>query len=299
MLPLIVSIAYGYEHAVYPRAKNLWSIYRDHFSDIRVVFLKSSESLAPDEYIYSEGEYTFGKGHGFPADNLSGMSPFDAQGFTIDRSLKFYKKLLSDIDQPFWLYHSTVTSAVDFRVIRYLVNQLECRKTFAGSLLYAKIPENLSDDMPAGKTFRMISGSGVLLSSDLLELILKRQNDVPHNQLNDVWVSLVLRDIPRIPLLRADILDIFNYDETVRLDLMERVNGLLRSGHFSFRVKSGRWEESKGTRLAPEMVDVLVINDILLSLLSRKPLIQEAMEGWDRLKASLCDLNGSAMLPIA
>jgi hypothetical protein len=298
-IPLIVSMGYGNEHPVFIRARNLWAVYRELFSEAQVVFVKSSFDVNQDDYLYIDGEYTFGRNQIFGHDKIPGAAPHDAQAYLVDRSIRFYKRLLADYPGPFWLYTPPVTSAIDLRVLRYIVNSMTCKGVFAGTPLHTLIPDGLAPDMPSGKVFRMISGAGTLFSSDMIRLLVERESLVNHAMLSDVWISLVLRDIPRIPMIRSDILDICSYDADVREKLKERVGKYIEEGSYLFRIKSGRWERQNELDHRPEDIDILIINDIMLHILSRPPSCDEALIAWNKYRKSICDMDGLAMLPIA
>jgi hypothetical protein len=297
---LIISIGYGNEHPAYLRAKNIWSIFREYFKGVDIVFLRSSDELCYGDYKYEDGEYIFRKtveGENRPL--LPVTSLHDAQGFLVERQLKLFERLLVNYEKPFWLLCASITSLVDPRLLQAMLNNLECQRIFAGPPLFTKLNEDLSPDMKAGSVFRMISGSHMLFSSDMVELVVARKNLVGHHMLNDVWTSLILRDIPRIPMLRSDILDVTEFVQPTRDKLRVRVDQDLLNGHFAFRVKSGRWEPEGTLSHRPEDVDTLVLGEIMLHLLSKPADERAAIEGWRRYRESLADHPGGMMLPLA
>jgi hypothetical protein len=299
MAKLVISLGYGNEHQAYLRAKNLWSVYREYFSEIDVIFFKSSEQLKLGDYKYEEGEYTFHRPTIVEAkSNIPVSSLHDAQGYMIDRELKLFERLLINYKEPFWLLMANVTSVVAPNILQAMLNTIECNRVYAGPPLLVQLQEDLAPDMKAGSVFRMISGSHRLFSSDMVELIVARQNMVGHHMLTDVWTSLILRDIPRIPMLRSDILDIVEFVQSTRDNIRVRVDNDLENGHFAFRVKSGRWEPEGTLSHRSEDVDTLVIGEIMLHLLSKPADERAAIEGWRRYRESLADHPGGMMLPL-
>ena len=298
-IPLFVSMGYGPEHAVFLHAKDLWTAHRRFFRDVaEIIFFRTSLDLRPNQFSYSNGEYLFGPAY------LPSEAPRDRQvswdsEFIVDRQLKLYRKLLETNKHPFWLFSTTVTSAVDFRALRVLVDQLDCRKTYAGGILQALLQAGMGPDLPAGGVLRMVSGSGTLLSSDLLEIVLERSPLLDRHMLNDVWLSLILRDIPRVPFLRYDMTDVTEFTPASRLLLHARIRQAREEGHFHFRVKSGRWEIDDQLEHNPEQIDPLVINDLLLGMLASPSNSEAVLRGWTLHKQQFCDLDGQAMKPIA
>lgn len=298
-IPLIVSMGYGPEHPVFLHAKDLWTAHRRFFRDVaEIIFHRTSLDLDPSQFSYFNGEYAFGPPY------LPSEAPKDRQvswdsEFIVDRQLKLYRKLLEAIKHPFWFFATSVTSVIDCRALRVLVDHLDCRRTYAGGMLETLIRDRMGPDLPAGSVFRMVSGAGTLLSSDLLELALERSPLLNPYMLNDVWLSLVLRDIPRVPLLRYDMTDVTEFTSDSRPALHARIKQAREEGHFHFRVKSGRWETKDQLVHDPERIDPLVINDLLLEMLSSPSNPEAVLRGWNQHKQQICDLDGQAMKPIA
>lgn len=298
-IPLVVSMGYGFEHEAFVRAKNIWSAYRNYFPDVDLIFMRSSHDVGSNEYTFANGEYVFGMPKDLPGMPLEGMAPHDAKGFVVDRQLKLYQRLLDTYQQPFWLYATTVTSAIDFRALRAIVDTLNCKETYAGSMLLARIPEGMGPELPADRILRIVSGAGTLLSSDLMELALIRSGLVTHHMLNDVWLSLILRDIPRIPLPRYDLADVTEFTPDARSLLHARIQQARSEGHFHFRVKSGRWEDKGFFSHKSEDIDPVVVNSVLLDIIASAIHPDIILDAWRRLKQQACDLDGQAMRPVA
>jgi hypothetical protein len=112
---------------------------------------------------------------------------------------------------------------------------------------------------------------------------------------NDLWLAVVLRDIPRVPLMRHDVTDITTFDAATRKALQERVANARSHGHYHFRVRSGRWEPDGQLQHDPTRIDTLVLNDILLELQASPfdPSIQ--LEGWQRTLQKVGDMEGNTV----
>jgi hypothetical protein len=293
--PLIVSVSYGFEHELYLCMKDIWNTYRRFIGDAaELIFIRTSNEYKPDQYSYANGEYVFGPSPR-PLTKRDDTPTGWNLSMVVDRQLKFYRKLLETRRTPFWLFAGTITSAIDFRALRLLVDQLECKACMAGAIEYARIGPGMGAEFPEGEYMRFVSGSGTLLSSDLLELALARAHTLDHQMANDLWLAVVLRDIPRVPLMRHDVTDITTFDAATRKALQERVANARSHGHYHFRVRSGRWEPDGQLQHDPTRIDTLVLNDILLELQASPfdPSIQ--LEGWQRTLQKVGDMEGNTV----
>jgi len=298
MNSLIVCIGYGNEHQVFPRAKNLWSHYHAYFPSTQFVAIRSSSDLMPDEFSYQSGEYVFGLSRTIARGQI-GTPEYETTGSNIDRLLKLYEQLLIVHRDPFWLYCHTVTSCVDYGWLSTIISQMNCRQTYAGCIGLVKIPEGMGPDLPANKYLRFVSGAGILLSSDLLKLVLERAHLVHQKMQDDLWLSLVLRDIPRTPFMRYDLTDITTFDQSARETLRRRISKARADGHFHFRVKSGRWEAQGELNHDPARIDPLVINETMLEILSTPTDPINAVTQWTSFVRQVSDVNGRYMSPLS
>jgi hypothetical protein len=112
-------------------------------------------------------------------------------------------------------------------------------------------------------------------------------------------LAVTLRDIPRTPFLRHDILDIRAFDPGTRSALSQRILDARAKGHFHFRVKSGRWEPEGQLSHKPEHIDPLVLNDVLLGIQSVRFNPEHLIAGWKQLQTAHCDFDEQKMRPIA
>jgi hypothetical protein len=168
----------------------------------------------------------------------------------------------------------------------------------AGAIEYARIGPGVGPDFPEGQYLRFVSGSGTLLSSDLLELTLARADTLDHQMANDLWLAVVLRDIPRVPLMRHDVTEITTFDAATRKALQERVANARSQGHYHFRVRSGRWEPEGQLQHDPTRIDTLVLNDILIELQASPFDPSMQLAGWQRTLQKLGDTAGNTVSPI-
>lgn len=299
MTPIIVTIGYGHEHPVFSYCKDLWSAYSRNFSDYKFIFHRLSHELELNEIrqIDSElliDEYDFtSKKNNFAITHQLGYPK------QIARWIKLLNFIISNQSGPFWLYAPTVTSVIDFRALDLIINSLECKNVYAGGLLNANIPENFPLISNSNSLFRILSGSGFLISSDLIHLILKRAHQVPHFFPDDVWISLILKDIPRIPLKRFDITEKFNTDY-LSIDLFNQLIIKARlDGHFHFRVKSSRFNLDGTINYSSQYHDPILLNNIMLNIISNKIDDQDFLNNYLTFRINNSDSLGNYANPIS
>ena len=299
MTPVIVTIGYGHEHPVFSYCKDLWSAYARNFADYNFIFHRLSNDLEINEMNYANSEllideydFTFKKNN---------FSIIDELGYpkNIARWLKLFKFIILNYSGPFWLYAPSVTSVVDFRALRLILESLKCQNVYAGGPLHTRISKNFILDVNENSLFRMLSGSGFLISSDLIHLLLKRASEIPHFFPDDVWMSLTLRDIPRIPLKRLDITQKFDTDYS-SIDLFNQFIIKARlEGHFHFRVKSSRFNLDGSVNLSSQYHDPILLNNIMLNIISNKVDDQDFLNNYLSFRSNNSDREDNYLNPFS
>jgi len=262
---LVVMIGYGDELPVFRHARALWQFYAAHFPNIEIVFTRWSDKLAPGEVHHNGYDLLVGIG-----DMMAGATGYASSGIWsssennkwVYRQMLVQDYLLRTRRKPFFFYHTTLTSVVDFRVLSLVLDQLPTSGCYAGPIARLTGPAEL-----AGLTFT--SGASTILSSDALERMRERY-DPAHgsSQLpNDVWQAVLLPEYPRIPL------PTFNFTrprpprgEGPGVTRMART--MLALGHFHFRIKTVAPQDSAGRR---EDVDPWIMLRIMEAVLDSEP----------------------------
>jgi hypothetical protein len=136
-------------------------------------------------------------------------------------------------------------------LIEYL-DALEAHNIYAGKIT----TQYYQDDHGRQQSFSFCSGSGFLLSRDVCEKVIQRHQMVDKNLIDDVWIRLVLQDIPMLDMPRCDLIKMGRYCSNT-LDFAEQQ--ILRSveeGVFHFRVKDcfDDLPRSVGDAIALEML---------------------------------------------
>lgn len=267
---LVVMIGYGDELPVYRHARALWQFYAAHFPNIQIVFTRWSTKLAPGEVVDNGYDLLVGMGEQFRGENAydsTGVWSGSENAKFVYRQVVVQDYLLRTRPRPFFFYHLTLTSVVDFRVLNNVLRLLPTTGCYAGP------PQRLNGpEFVAGLTF--ISGASTLFSSDALVHMRERYH--PEHAIcqfpNDVWQALVLEDYQRIALPtfnflrpRAPLAD----DAAVRAIAKQQ----LQAGHYHFRVKTVAPQDAAGRR---EDVDPWIMLRIMETILSSEPAPEQA-----------------------
>ncbi len=292
MTRLIAATSFGEESKTYIHCQPLARFYRLANNLTDAYEISANSELRPGE--------THVKGDRFITGNLIRNIPLDTAWSEkrpqwsseqcinqIGMLCEFFRFLLKNYNEPFWLYFHTLTSLVHWPSIYLFVDKLPCEKIFAGKPLVLsnhlfekriKIPS-----VGTGPYMLGISGAGFLMSSDLVAMALDRQHQCTHHIPNDVWLSIVLADIPRIPLARRDLfaseaeceklIGIISCSDFIKSDVSR--------GNFHFRVNSlGRLANPENRHLYDPKILAVVAARLLAtkesSLLHRQAGLEEA-----------------------
>jgi hypothetical protein len=262
---LIVMIGYGDELPVYRHARALWQFYAGHFPHIQIIFTRWTDQLAPGEIMHNGYDLLVGIGdamRGSTAYSTSGVWSGSENAKFVYRQMLVQDYLLRTRTKPFFFYHLTLTSVVDFRVLSQVLDQLPTSGCYAGPMARLTAPDEV-----AGLTFT--SGASTIFSRDALVRMRERyEPGHPYSQLpNDVWQALLLHDYPRIAL------PTFNFirprpprGNPAAIGHIARQQ--LAAGHFHFRVKTVAPQDSAGRR---EDVDPWIMLRIMETILDSEP----------------------------
>jgi hypothetical protein len=236
---LIIAIPYGFEMQLFQKARSVWESFRNIYSDLEIIFFRDSNDLPLGEISFDRGdlvvgtkcEYTTGD-YSIPTYAQTGSwSP--AENFScIFRQITLYHHLLRTRKNPFYVYHSTVTSVVDFRGLSEAI----AKYNFDG--LLAGMPGRLANPQFNGLTF--VCGTNNLVSSDIVKLMADRFKFGDQSTFfpNDIWQAIELKDVRRkvLPFFTVGTpVDFSNFDEVL---FRRKIQKALELGHYHFRVKT-------------------------------------------------------------
>ena len=108
--------------------------------------------------------------------------------------------------------------------------------------LYAGPLESYPLTLPNGVsgTLLFCSGSGYLLSRDLVELTLQRSGDISRSLLDDVWLGTTLMDINRKRWVRCDLTNINNNEEHTAKSIFNEIKISAQQNIFHFRINNSK-----------------------------------------------------------
>ena len=288
---LIVLIGYGDELAVFRHARALWQFYVSHFPRVEVIFTRSTNQLARGEVRMEGNDLLVGLGKDFDGAAgyaASGVWSISENAKWIFRQMMVQDYLLRTRERPFFLYHTTATSVVDFRALGTVLDRLPATDCYAGPIGRLNAPADL-----AGLTF--CSGASTLMSRDVL-VRLRERYDPAHAacQLpNDIWQAVLLDDVARTAL------PTFNFIKTrapraagAPIAMLAKL--LLQQGHFHFRVKTVEPADAAGRR---EDVDPWIMLRIMEAVLDSEPVPAATLALMDHCAHMLDHSDGRPLPP--
>lgn len=251
---LIIASGYSKDSILYRRSYHISKYFKSFSSGIDYYYIRDSREIPPHSVRCSGEDFEVGLLPKFNAiDEFTGItsswSPQQSERL-IYRDLQFFKFLLQNYTEKFWLYCHTITSLVDYISLANFLNDIECKNFYGG---FPNILENkgyFSDPSFPGRIkipkigsqnfLLYTSGAGILLSSDLLALILEREAMCSHQVPNDIWMSVILSDCERSYLPRVDVgaSEINLSNALSQIASQKMIDALLENGHFHFRVNS-------------------------------------------------------------
>ncbi len=236
---LIIAIPYGFEMPLFMKARSLWESFRNIYSDLEILFFRGSNDLQLGEVTFDRGDLVVGTKCEY-TNNTSESSNYAQMGSwgpqenfsSIFRQVTLYHHLLRTRKNPFYLYHSTITSVVDFRGLAEVIAKFHPENLLAG------MPGRLGAPELNGLTF--VCGTNNLVSSDIVQLMAERYKlgEPSGFYPNDIWQAITLKDVKRkvMPFFTISTpVDLSNFDE---VHFRIKVRKALKMGHFHFRVKT-------------------------------------------------------------
>ncbi len=236
---LIVVVPYGYEMEVFRRARKNWAKYASIFDSIEILFFRDSRDHALGEVFFEGKDLVVGTKCAFTSatEKIQGYSQSGIwspqENFSVlFRNITLYHHLLRTRKTPFYLYHATVTSVVDFRGLAAATEVYKCEELLAG------MPGRLANPALKGLTF--VCGTNNLVSSDIVKAMTDRYKFGDGHTFfpNDVWQALALTDKPRkvLPFFTVESpQELHSFDEQL---FRKKIRCALDLGYFHFRVKT-------------------------------------------------------------
>lgn len=161
-----------------------------------------------------------------------------------------------------YLLRSNLSSFYRLDVLRQRLMHAPRQGYYAGAI------NRLPYEGSPGQFFEYVSGSGVVLSRDMIPTLLRARATLPDQYIDDVWMGVALQQAPRQPLPRCDFVDVSTLDADSLLRVSARLDAAEQAGDFHFRVKN----EGPAGRLA---LDAAVFGMLCQRFLSAEALPPE------------------------
>ena len=291
---LFVCIGYGDELPVYARARALWQFYGSFFPGVKIIFVKTSSDLEIGEVVSDGYDLLVGiKGStlndtGDPGYKETGKWSRSENHRVISRQVAVYDYLLSHSSRPFFIFHTTITSVIDFRGLLELLPALPKHGCFAGSPVRLSGPPELSG-------FTFLSGANTLISSDLAALLRSRFNHTATEMgwPNDVWQALTLKEFDRmlIPIC-SFIKPRMSIESLNSVPLL--ISRLLDLGYFHFRIRTSVEDDAIGRR---EDSEPWIMEKVMETILGCPWRPQAALQFRQQFIAFIAPQSGDTLAP--
>lgn len=235
MAKLIVLIIDADSDPVYQIGRDLW---RENAArhGIQVFFLKASPAVT-DDTVYVDGDCLYTKW----IDDLHPRIN--------DKTLKAFQYCHEHCDFDY-LLRTNLSSFYRLDALQAYLAGAPRQHFYAGPVQHLEI------QMEEGGSYLLeyISGSGILLSRDLVPALLTRKTRIPQHHVDDIWIGVALLRIPRRPLHRCDFEDVDRVSVASMLKIRDRLAKADDRDDFHYRVKN------TGGEMPRHMLDGLVFS---------------------------------------
>jgi hypothetical protein len=240
--PLVVFVLIGDELPIFIAAHKIWELYSQFFPEIEIIYCRCSEELKAGYFCLNNNVLTVGIAGDPYVQHINNKVSYASTGIWGEREnyLQVIRQMgtlqwaLENLEGPFYVYYSSVTSFPDFRGLRSLLDSLPNEKCFAG------MPARLTD-LTEPELFRgslILCGTNTVMSHDVCKLLVDRfmKDDKQFAVFpQDVYASYLLSDIPRFtfPFFSFDCNDSLTAHEIRSLFVKQS-----EMGHVHYRFKS-------------------------------------------------------------
>lgn len=236
---ILIYVSTGGELDTFKKCENLWKIFAKLNPDIKIYFVSNCPKIKENDLILDGNELRIGipsfyKNLG-PLDySKTGVwNPLENK-LQINRhirALSFFSEMHGS--KVNWIYHSTVTSIINFKMLDQLERILKDRCCFAGML--GRLTNNTK--YVGGLCF--VCGTNTIFSMDTAKTLISRYKKSPDKYAyfpNDIWHSLLLYDFDRT------LIPFFSFTNTIvsQVDhetLINKIRKVVNQGHIHFRFK--------------------------------------------------------------
>lgn len=230
-------IGYGEESETFVRSRKVWESYLRNNHDLSCYFNALMPEISLNTVIEQHNNLIVGCEGLTPEEGSDSSYDKTFRWSEIERIKSIYRRirsieyLLSINSSPFWIVNTTVTSAISITRLINLLNSFNCSNFFAGAPIFKEMAYS-------EEQFVMLSGAGQIMSSDIAQLVVDRKKSLSWSMLDDVWISLILHDVPRTLLKRYDFTSEVSYTPLDRENIKSKIVSAFSEGHMHFRVKN-------------------------------------------------------------
>jgi hypothetical protein len=235
-----------------------WSFYLKYFSDIDFYFLRWTSLPQNSKFILQENNLTvelprylkdLEQHYDSPQSRPGEWSKTELRAWN-ERQLSFFEYCHQNYVAPYWIFLTSTTSLVDVLLLKSFTEPLNPIEIYGGAPV-------LNDE----HNLFYAQGAGTLLSSDLISTILARRELVDLSVSPDLWLGLVLDDIPRL-LFPQRVMTFSKGARPTYLDIMgvvKHVSECSAAGIFNYRFNSMHPPINMDRRLRKEVDPILHI----------------------------------------
>ena len=217
-IKLLILIIDSEQEEIYKFAKNIWET-NLKISNSKVFYLNTTNEITDDK-VYLKNKHLYSKHHSSMNYRI------------IDKTLKAFKYSLVHEDFDFIL-RTNLSSFFDIVSLINYLNDSPTTNFYSGSIEY--FPYNLNN---INTYLSFCSGSGFIVSKDLVERLVHDKESCPIDFPDDVWIASRLINIERKPFSRIDFCDITTINSDSFSSIQSKINYGILINNFHFRVKN-------------------------------------------------------------
>lgn len=207
------------EDPVYAEARAIWRR-NAQLQGVPIFFLRASPDIH-DDVLYVDGDTLYTRWFDDFAERLN------------DKMLKAFQ-YLQQLGGYDFVLRSNLSSFYRLDLLAQVLQQLPVSRIYAGCPNEIELPIVGGGVLP----LTYISGSGFILSADMVDLVLQRKHQFARNIIDDIWIALTLQDIPRLALARCEVEDFHEISLENVLKVQARIEQAVQRQVFHFRVKN-------------------------------------------------------------
>lgn len=226
MAKLVILVIDADNAPIYAIGRALWRRNAQQHG-IPLFFLRSDPRIT-DETLIVDGDCLYSKWIGSRTDWVDGMHER-----INDKTLKALQYCHEYLDCDYVL-RTNLSSFYRLDALNAFLDQAPRSLFYGGPLQRLTIPVEEGGDY----TLDYVSGSGILLSRDLIPPLLGRKKDVPMHHVDDVWIGVSLLKLPRRDVPRCDLEDVDDLSADNIFKIVDRLRTAEAQGVFHFRIKN-------------------------------------------------------------